>query len=183
MAAEAAIEHPKTWVKPTFAAPIPVVRCQYLFPESHDRAGEQCKKWSLRGTTVCFRHGGQLPNVQAHAAATVEHYRLRLVDAGDMAIDRVVWLAENAGSEAVSLKASTEILDRIGVRGGSELEVTVDNREDAAQAVRDRLATIRRRTLEGDPADLTDATPATSSDSVTEPTEPTATAASEEPAP
>jgi hypothetical protein len=50
----------------------------------------------------------------------------------------------NAASEPVRLKASTEILDRAGIRGGQEFDVTakvVDGRP-AAQIIAERLARL-----------------------------------------
>src|SRR4030095_11889824 len=71
--AEQGLEVPMGW-KPTLAEPVPVVRCTGMSTQS----GERCKRWSLRGTTVCKIHGGQLPNVQEHANAIVESARMRL---------------------------------------------------------------------------------------------------------
>src|SRR4051794_26381530 len=66
---------PPSWKRATVGAPVPVVRCTYIFPDTHDRPGEQCKRWSLRGTTVCIKHGGALPGVREHSEAVVESAR------------------------------------------------------------------------------------------------------------
>lgn len=56
----------------------------------------------------------------------VERARLKLIQSAPFAVDVLEELMENAQSEPVRLKASTEILDRAGVRGGSELSVGVE---------------------------------------------------------
>jgi hypothetical protein len=144
---------PASWKRASLGAPVPVVRCTYIFPDTHDRPGEQCKKWSLRGTTLCVKHGAALPTVRAHAEAMVEAARLRLIGATDEAVDWLLELAESSTSDAVRLKATTEVLDRAGVRGGVEVDVTVGEKVDPAQALRDRLAVLRKRTIEGELVD------------------------------
>lgn len=57
---------------------------------------------------------------------------------------------ENATSEPVKLKASTEILDRAGIRGGQEFDLTakvVDERP-AAQIIAERLERLAGVALE-----------------------------------
>jgi hypothetical protein len=51
---------------------------------------------------------------------------------------------ESAINEQVALKASTEILDRAGVRGGTELDIGVDvtDRRPAHMIVSERLARL-----------------------------------------
>lgn len=132
---------PAKW-KPTAAEPVPVVRCTAIARST----GAQCKRWSLRGTNVCMRHGGQLPNVADHAAAVVEAARLRLIGLSDEAIDIVHDLAVNSTADQVRLKAATELLDRAGVRGGVEVdfggnvEVTHETAADRARRLLEQTA-------------------------------------------
>jgi hypothetical protein len=56
----------------------------------------------------------------------VERARRKLIQAAPYAVDVLEDMMENAESEPVKLKAATEILDRAGVRGGSELLVDVE---------------------------------------------------------
>ena len=77
----------------------------------------------------------------------VERARRKLMQAAPYAVDVLEELMETAVSEPVRLKASTEILDRAGVRGGVEFDVGVevtDSRSPAA-VVAERL----RRLSEG----------------------------------
>lgn len=140
---------PDGWKQASLGAPVPVVRCTYIFPDTHERPGQQCKKWSLRGCTVCVKHGASLPNVRQHAEAMVESARLRLIGSTDQAVDWLLDLAENSTSDAVRLKATTEVMDRAGVKGGVEVDVNVNVSQDPGQVLRERLATLRKRTIEG----------------------------------
>lgn len=140
---------PPNWKRATLGAPVPVVRCVYIFPDTHDRPGQQCRRWSLRGTTVCIKHGGALPGVREHSEAVVESARLRLIGATDYAVDWLLDLAENSTSDAVRLKATTEVMDRAGVKGGIEVDVNVTTNHDPGDMLRERLATLRKRTIEG----------------------------------
>lgn len=141
---------PDSWRRATVSAPVPVVRCRYIFPDTHNRPGEQCKRWSLRGTDLCIKHGGQLENVRQHAEAVVESARLRLVGSTDRAVDWLLDLAENSASDAVRLKATTEVLDRAGVRGGVEVDVNVEDKRSPADVLRQKISELRERTIEGE---------------------------------
>ena len=74
----------------------------------------------------------------------VERARRKLIQAAPYAVDVLEDLMENAESEPVRLKASTEILDRAGVRGGQDLnvEVEVSMSRPAAQVIAERLARL-----------------------------------------
>lgn len=141
---------PASWKRATLGAPVPVIRCTYIFPDTHERPGEQCKRWSIRGATKCVKHGGNLDNVRQHAEAMVESARLRLIGATDQAVDWLLDLAANSTSDAVRLKATTEVMDRAGVRGGVEVDVQVDTKQDPATLIREKLEVLRKRTIEGE---------------------------------
>jgi len=130
---------PVTW-KPRNGAPVPVMRCT-----ATTRAGTRCKRYSLRGATVCLVHGGRLPNVRAHAEAVVEAGRLRLIGMTDEAIDVLGDIMTSGSSDAVRLKAAQDVLDRSGLRGATEIAVEVTHTESAAQRVQARLAEIADR--------------------------------------
>lgn len=74
----------------------------------------------------------------------VERARRKILQAAPYAVDVLEELMETAESEPVRLKASTEILDRAGVRGGQDLnvEVEVTDSRPAAQVVAERLARL-----------------------------------------
>jgi hypothetical protein len=130
---------PKNW-KPTYEKPIPVVQCTKVKAD-----GNRCGRWSIRGLDRCVKHAGwNLPAVRAKAEARVDAARLILVDAGPEAAEWLVELGQNASSEAVRLKAATEVLDRIGVKGGTDVTVTVET-NNPADELRQRLAALKSR--------------------------------------
>lgn len=90
-------------------------------------------------------HGAQLPNVKEHAQAVVEAARMRMIGLTDMAIDAIEDLVENATSDAVRLKAATEVLDRAGIKGAPDLQIVVENRQSAAEIIAERLASMSKR--------------------------------------
>lgn len=144
-AAEQGVEIPSGW-KPTMAKPVPVVRCNYVFPAHHAKAGERCSKWSIAGHIKCVKHGGQIPNVKKHAAAVVESARMRLLGMSDEAIDVLGDLIKPGTGDQIRLGAVKEILDRAGiVKQAPDIQVEVNHRVDPAQVISDRLKAMRDR--------------------------------------
>jgi hypothetical protein len=132
---------PVGW-KPTAAKPIPNIRCVGIV-RNGERKGERCGRWAIQGGSVCPKHGGVLPNVKAHAEAVVEAARLRLYGMADDALDAIDDLVTNPTTAGnVRLKAATEILDRIGIKGTPDLNVAVEVRADPAAEIAKRLASI-----------------------------------------
>jgi hypothetical protein len=82
--------------------------------------------------------------VQRKPGEDIERARRKLIQAAPYAVDVLEELMENAESEPVRLKASTEILDRAGVRGGQDLniEVEVTDARPASMIVAERLARL-----------------------------------------
>jgi hypothetical protein len=74
----------------------------------------------------------------------VERARRKLMQSAPYAVDVLEELMETAISEPVRLKASTEILDRAGVRGGMDIgvDVEVTDARSPAQIVAERLARL-----------------------------------------
>lgn len=75
----------------------------------------------------------------------IERARRKLMQAAPYAVDVLEELMENAESEPVRLKASTEILDRAGIRGGQDIQIDMEVTESrpAAQVVLERLARLQ----------------------------------------
>jgi hypothetical protein len=135
---------PAGW-KPTIDKPIPVVRCTGTV-RTGPNTGLRCPKWSLRGATVCLQHGGHLPSVKEHAQAVVEAARMRMIGLADEAIDAIEDLVTNPGTSGqVRLKAATEILDRIGVKGAPDLAITVEHSISPSETIAKKLASIATR--------------------------------------
>jgi hypothetical protein len=74
----------------------------------------------------------------------IERARRKLMQAAPYAVDVLEELMETAESEPVRLKATTEILDRAGIRGGQDisLDVEVNDSRSASQVVAERLARL-----------------------------------------
>lgn len=141
-AAEQGVEIPMGW-KPTAAEPVPVIRCT----GTSSTTGERCKKWSLRGTTVCKNHGAQLPNVQEHAAAIVDSARMRLFGMADDAVEVLHDLIQPGVSDQLRLKAAENILNRSGIRDGVEIDVKVTQNENPSDSILQQLNIMRERQL------------------------------------
>jgi hypothetical protein len=75
----------------------------------------------------------------------IERARRKLVQAAPYAVDVLEQLMESAESEPVRLKASTEILDRAGLRGGQDINIDMEVTEGrpAAQVVMERLNRLK----------------------------------------
>jgi hypothetical protein len=106
--------------------------------------GLRCMLWSSgrpKDDGLCRVH---LRSVKKRPGEDIERARQKLTQAAPYAVDMLEDLMLNAASEPVKLKASTEILDRAGIRGGQEFDVTakvIDGRP-AAQIIAERLARL-----------------------------------------
>jgi hypothetical protein len=103
---------PKKFSEEYWAEKTDHIRCK-----AHRKNGNQCLRPALRGTTVCFRHGGAAPQVKSAA-------RARLENAADRMARTLLGIADSAESEAVKLAAVKDALDRAGL--GAKSEVTVE---------------------------------------------------------
>lgn len=119
-------------------------RCRHVKED-----GIRCMLWSSgrsKDDGYCRVHLG---SVQRKPGEDIERARQKLVQAAPYAVDVLEDLMENAISEPVKLKASTEILDRAGVRGGVEVDanLNVTDSRSAADIVADRLARLSRSAM------------------------------------
>lgn len=135
-------ETPVAW-KPTAKEPVPVMRCTQI-----KKDGVRCGRWSLRGYTKCQKHAGPgalMPdgNVNKYRDAVIEAAKLRLLDDADDALNVLLELRQPGTSEAIRLKAAESVLDRAGIRGGFELDVSVEVSESPADEIRKRLAGLK----------------------------------------
>lgn len=122
--------------------PFPV-RCEHVRAD-----GTRCWLWAPKpqDVRVCGHHLKQAGRDQTRHALTA---KIKLLEMTTDAVDNLEYLAYNAESEPVKLKATTEILDRAGVRAGVEIEISgeVEVRDPGAE-VRARLEKIASRRLE-----------------------------------
>lgn len=110
-------------------------RCRHIKDD-----GIRCMLWSSgrpKDDGLCRIH---LRSTQHKTSDDIERARQKLTQAAPYAVDMLEDLMENAESEPVKLKAATEILDRAGIRGGVELDTTVNiDVRPAAQVIAERL--------------------------------------------
>jgi hypothetical protein len=102
--------------------------------------GIRCLLWSSgrpKDDGLCRIH---LRSTKKQTSDDIERARNKLMQAAPYAVDKLEELMEYAESEPVQLKAATEILDRAGVRGGVEIDTTVNvDVRPAATVIEERL--------------------------------------------
>lgn len=103
--------------------------------------GIRCMLWSsgrLNDDGYCRVH---LRSLARRPGEDIERARQKLTQSAPYAVDVLEELMQTAASEPVRLKASTEILDRAGVRGGIEFDarLEVTDGRPPAQVVAERL--------------------------------------------
>lgn len=106
--------------------------------------GIRCMLWGsgrIKDDGLCRIHLGSVRK----PGEDIERARRKLMQAAPFAVDVLEELMETAESEPVRLKASTEILDRAGIRGGQDLTIDMEVTEgrSAAQVVLERLARLQ----------------------------------------
>ena len=112
------------WFAPRPHRPLHSTRCV----ATNKSNGERCRQWAVIGFERCVTHSGygRLANLAQYRERVMERARMDLLRGAPYAVERLVEIARDREiNPAVSLKASTEILDRVGVKGGSDLDITV----------------------------------------------------------
>jgi hypothetical protein len=91
-----------------------------------------------------------LRHISKKPGEDIERARKKIMQAAPYAVDMLEDLMQNAVSEPVKLKASTEILDRAGIRGGIELDasVSVHDARPAASIIAERLARLKENAID-----------------------------------
>jgi hypothetical protein len=110
-------------------------RCRFVKDD-----GIRCMLWSSgrsHDDGLCRIH---LRSSLKKPSDDIERARQKLTQAAPYAVNLLEDLMENAESEPVKLKAATEILDRAGVRGGIEVDTSVNiDVRPAALVIAERL--------------------------------------------
>lgn len=79
------------------------------------RDGTRCRKWAMKGGTLCQKHGGSAKHIRLKAESRLEELKNHILTQLTLpALDTVVSLL-NAEDEKVRLKAAQDILDRAGL--------------------------------------------------------------------
>lgn len=98
------------------------------------------------GRDVCDAHAAQQRILEAQR---------KLAAGAPMAADVLIDLSQNGQTEEVRRRASEAVLDRAGLRPGIEITFAppTDGGPSVGDVLRERLALLRRRTIEGAIAD------------------------------
>lgn len=108
----------------------------------------RCLLWSSgrpKDDGLCRVH---LRSAKHKTSDDIERARTKLMQAAPYAVDKLEELMISADSEQVQLKAATEILDRAGVRGGVEIDTTVNiDVRPAASIIAERLDRLTQGAL------------------------------------
>lgn len=86
------------------------------------RTGLPCKRWAIKGATVCRHHGGAAPQVQAKA-----EQRLRAMV--DPMLDKLHTLAMQTDNLKVASDCVRDALDRAGIGAPVQAKVRSSQRE------------------------------------------------------
>lgn len=88
--------------------------------------GQRCRKYAIRGGVVCTTHGGSLPTVKRAA-------QIKLLMAANPAIEKLIEIAfvKKNVDDADRIRAITQILDRAGIVGRMEVDVSIKPWQDA----------------------------------------------------
>lgn len=137
----------KTSDTPEHRLPVIPTRCRRRRAD-----GSRCWQWSwpaVQAEGFCRKHCSAAAfNSTDQLARLSDAAKLRLSQLSEPALLAMEDLVLNSTVPHVRLKAATEVLDRIGIRGGSELNVSGNVTHevlDPAQEVRNRLNALAAR--------------------------------------
>lgn len=132
--------------KPTPSRPLHSTRCVAI----NRGDGKRCRRWAVIGFTKCPVHSGygRLANLKEYRERVLERARLDLLRTAPYAVETIAEMVQDPElNPAVRLKASLEVLDRVGIRGGSELQIDASIQDAGAltpaEEVKMRLDRLR----------------------------------------
>lgn len=96
-----------------------VPRCEKI-----KRSGLRCGRKAVPGSIHCWNHSAIA--LQAEAATAQADCRGRLIEAADKAVGALIGLLD-AEDEGIRLRATTAVLDRLGVSVVQRIEGTVEH--------------------------------------------------------
>lgn len=126
---------------PSLARPMPSYQCTKI-----KKDGQRCQNMALSGmlpeNAKCNVHGGNAPGVVEAAEARKDAVRLVLLDNSELAAETLKSLMDPSVSDAVRLKAATEVLDRTVGKTPIEVNVNENVTVSAAEQLLDQLARL-----------------------------------------
>ena len=146
------LKRPDPSFVPTLNEPMPTYRCTKV-----KRDGERCKNIALRGmlpdNAKCPAHGGKAPGVIEAAENRKDAVRLALLSNTDLAVQTIESLMAGGVSDAVRLKAATEVLDRTIGKSPIEVNVTENVTVNAAEKLLEQLARLAENDTDTEESD------------------------------
>lgn len=102
-----------------------------------------CGLDSQVGMHTCWHHSPKNSQAREYSESVRVAAAMELMNSTDMAVAALVRLMKGANSEAIMLRAATEVLDRGGVRAGVDVNVHAEITDTrAADVLNDRLAKL-----------------------------------------
>lgn len=144
----------RRWQNAVLAGKDPVAHGQWPLPQRCRTIkwdGTRCWAWTGSSaigaeTGLCRAHNVSEEGREGHHAFRAREILLQASVNAAITLETLSWSAER---EEVRLKASTEILDRVGVRGGLDINQTVEvTHLTAADQIRERLERLGRANVE-----------------------------------
>lgn len=114
--------------------PVAPVRCVTVSKE-----GTRCEYAAIPGANRCLKHGAE----EADATKVVEAARKRLMGLTHTAIETFDDVMRNSINDSARIKAASEVLNRVGVKETTEINVQIEDKTEARQAVLDRINSLR----------------------------------------
>lgn len=135
---------------PGYTAELPVPFSICIMPN--------CRKTAVLGGDRCEKHGGHWLDPATRQAMLMTAFE-KLVTGADTAVDTLLDVMENSRRDDARVAAARELLDRVGIRPGTDIHLHVhgdgEEQESAVSIIRQRLADMHQAIEDGkkiDPA-------------------------------
>lgn len=114
--------------------PLAPIRCTTVHQD-----GSRCEYTAIPGANRCLKHGAE----EAESHKVVEAARKRLMGLTHTAIETFDDVMRNSINDSARIKAASEVLNRVGVKETTEINVQIEDKSEARQAVLSRIQNLR----------------------------------------
>lgn len=114
--------------------PIAPIRCVTVHKD-----GTRCEYAAIPGANRCLKHGAE----ETESHKVVEAARKRLQGLTHTAIETFDDVMRNSINDSARIKAASEVLNRVGVKETTEINVQIEDKSEARKAVLDRINNLR----------------------------------------
>lgn len=119
--------------------PLAPVRCVTVLQD-----GERCSSTAIPGQNRCLKHGAS----EAEAHQVVEAARRRLMGMANTALETFDDVMKNSINDSARIKAASEVLNRVGIKEDTNINIQIDDKTEARSAVLSRLEAMRLEDIE-----------------------------------